>query len=1837
MAREKKPRGASKAPPPAEPAAPSPFSEDSDWDSELAAWDAALPIGTSPPPPATGSGESASPAPGASGAIVDTPRHNGHPDEAGVPADLDGTAPPDADSVQFDSAVMETAEHVAVEIAVQAAAEPRAAAPAAPEATVAAAPAEYSAPLLDGGLFPPFAREDVEEKTSPSKAEPMSLESSDAIEIVEERPLDRTATGAPDEPRTEGSGLFVIPDVEELAAMTGSPRVPLGTSPLPAPRPSPVMPERPAGSTVEREDALVRDLTADGLPELSGLFSIEHIVGAEPLPGAAAAGGDLFEASPPAEPPVTTLDLAFPGALLPWRPDELARTLAAAAEKPGHAAIGPDRRALRERLPFWTDELAAAREMPGDGRAAAVTVAGLAAARAAEQAGQHELAFGLYHEVAAAEPLELAALRGALRLRQAGQSAPARMLLGALAQGSRAERAVYTALVAECADPADGQQGGDGEDAAEHAGLPGPARALAAAQQALRAGKASGAAEALASAGRGLGGAAGAALLTEAARLHELAGEAGAATTLLSAAQSMDAGDAGVAFAALRAAVSLPPAQALPAAEETADRLLAPSLQGAVLRWAARLARAAGDDRRARALLDRVAHLPGATAGMLPERDRLALVSDPGPDDDDARIGAALSREGQSLFALGRAAAHRARGEPARALAVLRAALASDPTAVPLALTAEEIGEHVTDPALRDAAWAAWGAADPARRAYAHWRRARTLAAAGDGAAACRALEDALAGAPADGPEAISDPAFWELAWAALRRGDRVGAAAAFEGAARRWAGAGAAAEPFVAAFEERAAELRRADNPALALGQAAAFGVPGEGAGDPVALTTVMLDGRTGPGVIAALLKAEATGGMTHRALEAAGWMLQAGSGREALSWLLERRQQEAPGTLAPAVGSLLRRLARLHAEPATRPQVLASLADPGGDEVLENQNLELLRAEALEGAGESRAASEIYRALLGGPLTLDADQGLRRVLWADRDTAALADVYRADIDALRAANRLAPAAAVMIEQAQALTDIAGDHVAAAQVLATAHELDPASAELRFAVLAEAVRASRFTEAIPLLEATAVSDPSSTTALLSLAALLDEGRATGRHAARLLPAALAAAEDPPPLNLLVRRLVAQTRQNLTSPAAAEASLALARTLIALPGSDPRAAATLLVRVAEAQDASDPERAEALLREAMDRDPENLAAVVRLLRSRLASHGWDAAVALTETQAAMVQTLEHQAQALLLGAAVAQFELQDFKQAAVLLNQVLEADPAHVEASVRLRRLLERRGDHAAVAELLEVRLRAATDPDQVAALRLERAALLGGPLGDRGAAKAELRGLVNLQPQNVEALSRLAALELEDGAYAVAAELYIRQARFDRDPQRLRDNFLAIGRIYLRRLPDAKLAIGAYERVMRLEPDNREALEALSELYSKQSEPRKALAVTESLIERESDPQKRLPFLLRLAALWEKLGDPRRAGVSLKRAAEECPRSLQAVGELARFYERTKETVARHVLLDGSISVLRADLKNNPADLSALRTIIPLLRWRQRHACSAAAAQLLAAFSDDDSERAEAAGWAAPPASGRRLTPLANPALEDLALAPGLPPGVPSVMRLFGPTLAKAWKPNLKRWEVSRADRQSSGVGPRVIAETIAADLGVRSFELYLSTTRSRALSVEPGDPPALIIGREIAALGSGAVRFACGYGLRLVASHLDVLTQGSPADAGVLLAAIVRQFAPDFRHPELVDADVESASVRVARALPKALRIELAPFAAEIGVPFGLEGLIAAVQDTAARTGLLASGDLAASLRVLCAVYGQPLAPDAVAAVAPAVALLDFALSDSYEELVSALDAGN
>jgi hypothetical protein len=115
-----------------------------------------------------------------------------------------------------------------------------------------------------------------------------------------------------------------------------------------------------------------------------------------------------------------------------------------------------------------------------------------------------------------------------------------------------------------------------------------------------------------------------------------------------------------------------------------------------------------------------------------------------------------------------------------------------------------------------------------------------------------------------------------------------------------------------------------------------------------------------------------------------------------------------------------------------------------------------------------------------------------------------------------------------------------------------------------------------------------------------------------------------------------------------------------------------------------------------------------------------------------------------------------------------------------------------------------------------------------------------------------------------------------------------------------------------------------------------------------------------------------------------------------------------------------------------------------------------------------------------------------------------------------------------------------------------------------------------------------------------------------------------------------PDFHHPELSEGDVVASSARVAKAMPKALRRELAPFAAEIATPLATEASCWRCRRPARVWACWPAGDLAASLAALTAATGQPLTPAGALAVPAALALIDFALSEEHEQLVAGARRG-
>jgi tetratricopeptide (TPR) repeat protein len=818
------------------------------------------------------------------------------------------------------------------------------------------------------------------------------------------------------------------------------------------------------------------------------------------------------------------------------------------------------------------------------------------------------------------------------------------------------------------------------------------------------------------------------------------------------------------------------------------------------------------------------------------------------------------------------------------------------------------------------------------------------------------------------------------------------------------------------------------------------------------------------------------------------------------------------------------------------------------------------------------------------------------------------------------------------------------------------------AAARAAIAALVDGAATGRWGEVVGDLERSPPHEAAAGVATLHAAALVAEGRLDGREAIRLDTAAMNAAGGAAaaiPMPALGR--VADDADDLATRAGALglAGAALASSAGGEP--DPRAASLVDVTLAHAyESAGEPAGAIQSWYAARERDPSSLPAALALRREAAGRGDVRAAIDAAEAEAGCLVLPAHRVRALRLAAALATEgepaltdsgrladtlpgRNADRPRALRLLRAALEIDPGHESAFESLRALLDEEGDAVGQATALGARIAVAANPFEVTSLRLARAEVLAEKLGDRAGARAELDAILQKQPDHPRALARFSELLWSDQSWSEAGEIYSRRATVEREPRALREIFLRLGYIYGERIPDAKRAAAAYERVRALDPDNRDALRALSQIYLGEGDAKLALPVTERLVAVETDPKRRTEVRIRFGELLMRAGELRRAGAELRRAVDAAPRDVNAVAALAQLLERARDVAGRRALLDHTAGLLRHDVDRGELDVETLRALARVLVLRDRPRAAAAAAQLVAALSGDAAALAELTG-ASP--NGRSLSALRRAEIDERAFPPALPPGVRQLMRLAGPSLRPTGQElaaQLARHGVTRADRVGRGQIPRPLFDAVAAELGAGDFDLYVKIPAAKAapvpVRVEPGAPASIIVGAPILALGGAAQRFAAGRTLRLVATHLDTLAALPPEEGAALLAGIIRQFVADYRPPGVRDALVELETGRAARLIPRKLKQDLMPFAVESAGPFDAAALHAAVRDGANAAGLLACANLPAALAVVLASSGlaaPTLALSPILAHPEALALLRFAVSDDYDELSAALETG-
>lgn len=994
-------------------------------------------------------------------------------------------------------------------------------------------------------------------------------------------------------------------------------------------------------------------------------------------------------------------------------------------------------------------------------------------------------------------------------------------------------------------------------------------------------------------------------------------------------------------------------------------------------------------------------------------------------------------------------------------------------------------------------------------------------------------------------------------------------------------------------------------------------------------------------PQILAAALgeRAEALAGRPGRATEvvaqryraAALWLVadEAARAVQLLGQVLEAQ----PGlAVAHDLATAARRRLGDLDEVAARTAAPASTAGPDAFARLVRD------AELAAARGDGAAAS----VLLGKALTLRpqdpiAEQPLLRIARHGREAAAVAAIALAE---LRTAEARADQRAVA-EAYERLGDVDAElradlgsavvsweaavtadphRLAAIRALERAHLAGPSP---RWAELARLRR----------LEAAAQATPAAPADLVALG--LDQAGLSER-------AGLADSELRAVYQAVVEREPGQRvalfhLESLVRRAGASRELAaLERAIADLHAADPGASAAFLTRAGETlTEIGDLDGAIAAFKDAVARVPGHVPALAGWRWAALRGQLWvdvaEAALAEAGQQAgpAARARLAHLAAVALMDRAL------DGDRALAALRVALTAEPAHRDAFVRTRILLEEDANHDDLAALLSQRLDVETDVDQRVALHRAVAELHRNFLSDRDTAKRHYQAILEIDGHDVRAIAAVSDICWEQGAWAEAAEALMARAKLERDPQLLRTLFFRLGLIYAERIPDPGIAIKAFQKALSYNPDDDAALDRLAELAIATGEWKLALGACERLIKIEADPDRRVRHLHRVARVFaDGLGDRRRAERALNVALDGAPTNDQALTALIRFYQDVRDVTSVRVHLNRVAGMMRARIAADLRDGAAARVLSRVMVARA-DAGVAGSAQLaraaaeLAVITGGAEDRERSILTSQPTLAPAGLT---RPEHTELLYPRAVPTELRQIFAQLGDRLAKHVGVDLRPYGATRGDRLRAKDSPiAATAAQVADGLGVGDLDVYLSPRQPWVMIAEPTSPPSLVIGAELAKLGASAVRFAAGGALVLARASLSIPLRLPPDELAVLVVAMARLFQPDFPSRGAADDAVATQVQKLRRLIPSGLMNDLRPYALALdGGSLEVTGLAAGLRAAAYRAGLVASGSLAAGLAAIAGQAGIDGGPAAALDHPDAADLVQFAVGEDHAALV-------
>ncbi|MCA9669274.1 MAG: tetratricopeptide repeat protein, partial [Myxococcales bacterium] len=235
-----------------------------------------------------------------------------------------------------------------------------------------------------------------------------------------------------------------------------------------------------------------------------------------------------------------------------------------------------------------------------------------------------------------------------------------------------------------------------------------------------------------------------------------------------------------------------------------------------------------------------------------------------------------------------------------------------------------------------------------------------------------------------------------------------------------------------------------------------------------------------------------------------------------------------------------------------------------------------------------------------------------------------------------------------------------------------------------------------------------------------------------------------------------------------------------------------------------------------------------------------------------------------------------------------------------------------RNGDPRAAALFRQLAQRAAREQSSAEEVLALLAAGRAEIAHDAARARADFERVLELSRDHPQALAELARLYAEAQDFERLVEVRKRQIGRATDPATRLSGHLALGEIYRVHLGEPELAREQFEHALEIDEASETALSGLAEACIDAEDTLRAVRALDRLGElanQRGDREREIAIHLRIASLWEHLGDRESALTRLRRARSASPTDAQALRRLAALLlsmDRTRDAVsALRQLLD--------------------------------------------------------------------------------------------------------------------------------------------------------------------------------------------------------------------------------------------------------------------------------------------------------------------------------------------